>query len=56
MINTVAQTKPTSEELRAEVNELALNGGPPDSKPLAYEEKCALEDLISHGTSKPTKS
>jgi len=57
MMNAVAQTKPTSEELRDEVNELRSTAARLIEQASRLMEKCAeLEDLISRGTPKPTKS
>jgi hypothetical protein len=57
MMNAVAQTTPTSEELRAEVNELRATAARLMEQASRLVERCAqLEDLISRGTSKPTKS
>jgi hypothetical protein len=57
MMNAMAQTKPTSEELRAEVNELRLTTARLMEQASRLVERCAeLEDRISRGTSKPTKS
>ena len=48
MINAVAQTKPISEELRAEVNELRSTAARLMKQASRLVEKCAeLEDLIS---------
>ena len=57
MMKAVAQTKPTSEELRDEVNELRSTAARLIEQASRLMEKCAeLEDLISRGTPKPTKS
>jgi hypothetical protein len=57
MMNAVVQTKPTSEELRTEVNELRSTAARLMEQASSLVERCAeLEDLISRGTSKPTKS
>jgi len=56
MMNAVAQTKPTSEELRTEVKELRSTAARLIEQASRLMEKCAeLEDLISRGKSKPTK-
>jgi len=55
MMNAVAQTKPTSEELCAEVNELRSTAARLIEQASRLVERCAeLEELISRGTSKPT--
>ena len=57
MMNTMAQTKPTSEELRAELNDLRSTATRLIEQASCLMERCAeLEDQISRGTSKPTKS
>ena len=57
MINAVAQTKPTSEELRDEVEELRSTAARLIDQASRLMERCAeLEDLISRGISKPMKS
>ena len=57
MINAVARTKPTPEELRDEVNELRSTAARLIDQASRLMDKCAeLEDLISRGTPKPTKS
>ena len=54
-MNAVAQTKPTSEELCAEVNELRSTAARLIEQASRLMDKCAeLEDLICRGTSKPT--
>jgi len=53
----VAQTKPTSEELRDEVNELRSTAAGLIEQASRLMERCAeLEDISSRGTSKPMKS
>jgi hypothetical protein len=57
MMNPMAQTKPTSEELRAELNDLRSTATRLIEQASRLMESCAeLEDQISRGTSKPTKS
>ena len=57
MMNAMAQTKPTSEELRAELNNLRSTATRLIEQASRLMERCAeLEDLISRGTPKPTKS
>jgi len=57
MMNAMGQTKPTSEELRAELNDLRSTATRLIEQASRLMERCAeLEDQISCGTSKPTKS
>jgi len=57
MTNAMAQTKTTSEELRAELNDLRSTAARLIEQASRLMERCAeLEDLISRGTSKPPKS
>jgi hypothetical protein len=57
MMNPMAQTKPTSEELRAELNDLRSTATRLIEQASRLMERCAeLEDQISRGTSRPTKS
>jgi len=52
----MAQTKPTSEELRAELKDLRSTATRLIEQDSRLTERCSeLEDLISRGTSKPTK-
>jgi len=56
MMNAMAQTKPTSEELRAELKNLGSTATRLIEQASRLRERCAeLEDLVSRGTSKPTK-
>ena len=56
MMNAMAQTKPTSEELRAELKDLRSTATRRMEQVSRLTERCAeLEDLVSRGTSKPTK-
>ena len=55
-MNAMAQTKPTSEELRAELKDLRSKATRLMEQASRLTERCAeLEDLISRGNSKPTK-
>ncbi len=57
MMSTMAQTKPASEELRAEVDKLRSTATHLiEQASRLMERRAELEDLISRGTSKPTKS
>jgi hypothetical protein len=57
MVNWMGQTKPTSEELRAELQDLRSTAARLMEQASRLTERCAeLEDLISRGTPKPTKS
>jgi len=57
MMNPMAQTKPTSEELHAELNDLRSTAIRLIEQASRLIERCAeLEDQISRGTSTPTKS
>jgi uncharacterized coiled-coil protein SlyX len=57
MMKAVAQTKSISEELRNEVEELRSTAARLQEQVSRLMERCAeLEDLISRGTAKPTKS
>jgi len=57
MMNPMAQTKPTSEELRAELKDLRSTATRLIEQASRRMERCAeLEDQISRGTPKPTKS
>jgi len=57
MMNRMGQTKPTSEELRAELEDLRSTAARLMEQASRLTERCAeLEDLISRGTPKPTKS
>ena len=56
-MNPIGQTKATSEELRAELNGLRSTATRLIEQDSRLMERCAeLEDQISRGTSKPTKS
>jgi hypothetical protein len=56
-MKAVAQTKPTSEKLRSEVEGLRSTAARLQEQASRLVEKCAeLEDLIARGTSKPTNS
>ena len=53
----MAQTEPTSEELRNEVKDLRFTAARLIEQASRLMERCVeLEDLISRGTSKPEKS
>jgi len=57
MMKPMVQVKPTSGELRAEVDKLRSTATHLIEQASRLMEKCAeLEDLISRGTSKATKS
>jgi len=56
MMNPMAQTKPTSEELRAELNDLRSTATRMIEQASLMERCAELEDQISRGRSKPTKS
>ena len=57
MMKAVAQTKPTSGELRNEIEKLRSTAARLQEQASRLVKRCAeLEDLISRGTARPTKS